>query len=232
VTLSEHFIELAARLRRIDHRDPRKAQQEIDSAAAWGAKLVRHASDAGHLDLTTICTDPESLWPAETGFPTAATAEAWRNLWLVFATFLCRLYPHRLPPDVCGSVFSEREPGVYDLRVHTSEWRIRAEGYALIAEFLAENSAAGEVNGPPGEPPRSADNAEPRPAYGRDHLFLEWSEQGLKPAAIRDRWNALSDDERKALCPARWAQIGDEGLEAGRDAVKKALRAAIRDRAF
>ncbi len=164
MTLSEHFIELAARLRRIDHRDPRKAQQEIDSAAAWGAKLVRHASDAGHLDLTTICTDPESLWPAETGFPTAATAEAWRNLWLVFATFLCRLYPHRLPPDVCGSVFSEREPGVYDLRVHTNEWRIRAEGYALIAEFLAENSAAGEVNGPPGEPPRSADNAEPRPA--------------------------------------------------------------------
>jgi hypothetical protein len=57
-----------------------------------------------------------------------------------------------------------------------------------------------------------------RPRYDRDHLWLKWaSEEGLKPAAIRDRWNR------------EHRQHGGERIGSGRsgiDVVKKGLAKA------
>ena len=70
-----------------------------------------------------------------------------------------------------------------------------------------------------------------RPAYGRDHKWLEWKEkEGMTPATIRDRWNKMSDDERRRICPQKWQPIESEnGREGTRDLVEKALRKARKD---
>lgn len=62
-----------------------------------------------------------------------------------------------------------------------------------------------------------------RPAYGRDHLFLAWSAEGMKPAAIRDRWNAMPDAERKEVCPKCWQRLSEKS---GRDTIKESLKKA------
>lgn len=68
-----------------------------------------------------------------------------------------------------------------------------------------------------------------RPAYERDHLWLRWRDvEGLRPAAIRDRWNRMSGEERKSICPRCADQIGSD--ETGREVVKKALKQARRER--
>ena len=53
-----------------------------------------------------------------------------------------------------------------------------------------------------------------RPCYDRDHQWLEWCQEGLTPAKIRDRWNKENPDQSIA-----------KG-EHGRDVVKKGLKAA------
>jgi len=64
-----------------------------------------------------------------------------------------------------------------------------------------------------------------RPAYDRDHLWLDWKrEDGLSPAKIRDRWNAKSKQEREGAAPCLPNAIGKG--EDGRDVVKKALQRA------
>lgn len=63
----------------------------------------------------------------------------------------------------------------------------------------------------------------PRPAYTRDHQFLVWNEEGSKPANIRDKWNALSEAERKRICPTRWETVG-------REVVVTALKKAKKER--
>jgi hypothetical protein len=43
---------------------------------------------------------------------------------------------------------------------------------------------------PPAAPAAGASNKPRRPCYDRDHLWLRWhEEEGMNPAAIRDRWN-------------------------------------------
>ena len=69
-----------------------------------------------------------------------------------------------------------------------------------------------------------------RPAYGRDHLFSAWSAEGMAPARIRDRWNALPDDERKRVCPAAGKRLGYG--ESGRNVVKQAVRKAETEEEF
>jgi hypothetical protein len=59
-----------------------------------------------------------------------------------------------------------------------------------------------------------------RPCHERDHTFLRWKEEEkMGDAAIRDKWNAEHQDDK----------IGKG--EAGRDVVKKGIRAAKRERA-
>jgi hypothetical protein len=52
----------------------------------------------------------------------------------------------------------------------------------------------------------------PRPAYERDHTFLEWAEKlNLKPAAIRSRWNAAHDKNAQVN-----VAVVNEGLKKAR----------------
>jgi hypothetical protein len=77
-----------------------------------------------------------------------------------------------------------------------------------------------------------------RPAYYRDHLWLDWRLQGkMGPAAIRDRWDGMSDDERKAMCPRAWQSIGGDDAKTKRsgravvvNGLKKARKEKERDR--
>lgn len=70
-----------------------------------------------------------------------------------------------------------------------------------------------------------------RPAYCRDHLWLDWYEDdNLKPAAIRDRWNAMPDEKRAKICPACSRIINTEKGNNGLDTVKTALRTARAER--
>ena len=68
-----------------------------------------------------------------------------------------------------------------------------------------------------------------RPAYERDHLWLKWRDvEEIGPAAIRDRWNGMSGEERKTICPRAANCIGSG--EPGREVVRKALKRARRER--
>jgi hypothetical protein len=55
-----------------------------------------------------------------------------------------------------------------------------------LAELWAWHYGGGELL-PPDAAHKPADGK--RPCYDRDHQFLQWHEQGLGNAAIRDRWN-------------------------------------------
>ncbi len=71
-------------------------------------------------------------------------------------------------------------------------------------------------------------------AFRRDQLWLRWHEkEGLTPAAIRDRWDGLSDEKRKRICAAHWRKIGGSSSErkkAGRESVKTGLTKAKKER--
>jgi hypothetical protein len=70
-----------------------------------------------------------------------------------------------------------------------------------------------------------------RRAYERDHLWSQWNTQEqMTPATIRDRWNQLTDEERRDVSPRAWKRIESEaGKEGSRDVVKKAIQLAKRE---
>lgn len=73
-----------------------------------------------------------------------------------------------------------------------------------------------------------------RPAFDRDHRWLDWHEKARtatyhRPEAIRDKWNTLTNQERRAIAPCAWQRIS-LGLT-GRDVVRQALKKA-KDEAF
>ena len=74
------------------------------------------------------------------------------------------------------------------------------------------------------------DAGQRRPCYERDRLWLQWkAEREWGPAKVRDEWNRMTQEERKACCPACANAIGKG--EDGRDVVKKALlRAKLESR--
>jgi hypothetical protein len=73
-----------------------------------------------------------------------------------------------------------------------------------------------------------------RPAYGRDHRWLEWnltSRWGV--ARIRDHWDSLSQRERVDICPTACEPVGGETPElkrSGYEVVKSGLRKAKREK--
>jgi len=73
-----------------------------------------------------------------------------------------------------------------------------------------------------------------RPAYGRDHKWLEWVKTaGLTPAKIRDRWDELPEEERQQICPNACHQIGGASSQekiSGREIVKTAIKKAKKER--
>lgn len=127
----------------------------------------------------------------------------------------------------CGAVsLGYNEPGNFHVLSYSG-----ADAAALEAVCTEINAAIVRLEGEAGVPSGASDadaglvvGAEPdgrRPAYGRDHLFLAWSAEGMTPARIRDRWNALPDDERKRVCSASWQRVGKG--EPGRNVVKQAV---------
>jgi hypothetical protein len=87
------------------------------------------------------------------------------------------------------------------------------EGLVLEMLGLQPFGAAG------GEPANAPEQA-PRPCYDRDHLWLRWREEGMKPAAIRNRWNK------------EYAHYGGEKIGTGRpgyEVVKQALARARKE---
>lgn len=61
-----------------------------------------------------------------------------------------------------------------------------------------------------------------RPAYRRDHLWLRWHVEGLGPARIRDRWNAMPEGEQRLVSPRCFGgRVTADVVKEGR---KKALR--------
>lgn len=61
-------------------------------------------------------------------------------------------------------------------------------------------------SGEPGDRSTQRDEDGKRPAYERDHLFLEWYEAETEKtyhshAKIRDKWNEMSKEERREIAP-------------------------------
>lgn len=114
-------------------------------------------------------------------------------------------------------------------------WKHRCLGSSVPQKTMAEAETpaalekADQIIGAADEPPR-------RPAYGRDHLWLKWrEEEGLTPAKIRDRWNDMTDGQRKAICPKHWKKVvvdsghGKRTKQSELDTIKKGLKAAKGD---
>jgi hypothetical protein len=105
----------------------------------------------------------------------------------------------------------------------TSNWRSKLASLRAAAEALIvpTTPAHGDV-----ESVFHLKREDQRPAYLRDHFFLKRSDEGAKPAAIRKEWNALSDAERKAICPLWPRKVADgaKGTETVETGIKKAKR--------
>lgn len=67
-----------------------------------------------------------------------------------------------------------------------------------------------------------------RPAWGRDHLFLEWKGNGLKPAEIREKWNDMNECDRRKICPECFGLITGSP-DSTRQVVKNAISKAAKE---
>ena len=82
-------------------------------------------------------------------------------------------------------------------RLHTS----RSASSPISDEYVLLGAGGVKTDGD--------DEDKSRPAYKRDHRWLEWHEKdGLGPAKIRDKWDRLSDDQRKQICSTASGKIG------------------------
>ena len=71
----------------------------------------------------------------------------------------------------------------------------------------------------------SGDGARPRQkCYDRDQQFLRWKREGLGEAAIRDRWNELSEINRKEISSDCYKRLSDGDKKKGRAVVVEALK--------
>lgn len=84
-----------------------------------------------------------------------------------------------------------------------------------------EPAAAGSENNVDQQPMK-------RPAYNRDRLWLQWSEEeNAANGDIRDRWNSMADAAREAYKPCH-AKVGSG--KPGWDIVRKGIKAAKKNR--
>lgn len=66
-----------------------------------------------------------------------------------------------------------------------------------------------------------------RGSAARDYLWRVWRQAGLGVSAIRDRWNAMPDDQKRKAAPESAVSVGSR--ERGRGAVKSALYVVERE---
>jgi hypothetical protein len=68
-----------------------------------------------------------------------------------------------------------------------------------------------------------------RPCAPRDYQFFLWSLEGMGPAKIRDRWDGMSDEERKRISPKCWNRIGEASKRQGAQTAKQGVKRAKAD---
>jgi hypothetical protein len=99
-----------------------------------------------------------------------------------------------------------------------------------VERMATRNSMSSRAKLPAGGDPSNTGTGQPgdarreRPCYRRDQQFLAWRAEGIGIAEIRDKWNSLSDEERKTICPTAANRIGRK--DAGRETVKKGIEKA------
>ena len=99
--------------------------------------------------------------------------------------------------------------GIPEDATHAPSITERAVGYG-DAELKRDLEARGALRLPA------------RGAAQRDYLWWVWWQAGLGPAAIRDRWNGLTEERRRTAAPDCALPIGSDSR--GSNAVKSALR--------
>lgn len=86
-----------------------------------------------------------------------------------------------------------------------------------ISHIVARGARSIVLNTPLTQPEESkpiqiAPNTRARRVAKRNALFVRWHKvEGLSPAAILDKWNKMSDDERRTECPDGWQKLDDAG---------------------
>ena len=100
-----------------------------------------------------------------------------------------------------------------------------ADTLDAVLNTVEENSASQGSSGPKRR----------RPAYGRDHQWLDWHcNENMGPAKIRDHWDSLSEQQRKDICSTAWETVGGEECaerRAGYEVVKSGLKRARKEHA-
>ena len=144
----------------------------------------------------------------------AVLAEVWLREWTL-GRELAREFVRLLVYAGLGSLVDEVDPKPWERAERRiailSRWADRLEAM-LPAESSRPDAASDDV----------------RPADRRDHLFLKWRDEGLTPADIRDRWNDMSQDERREIAPQNSRPLAAK--EQGRQVVRAALRRASSER--
>jgi hypothetical protein len=132
-------------------------------------------------------------------------------------------------PEVESAIFAEQ----VHIREHASTRSVDVDATELDAESAANGDAPSQDWLPDANPQEAPEGAsidsgkKKRPCYGRDHEFLRWQkDEKLTPAKIRDRWDSLSEAERKKICPTNYEPIGKPLKKAGRAVVVTALKKA------
>lgn len=148
---------------------------------------------------------------------------------------LCRLY-YYVPTDDDQQTLLKRYPGINvmcppwekieaDL-IRNGETRVELE--ELLAplvmaklQFYASEATTQSSEGAV----TAALRPHTCPARDRDEFWYKWRrEEHLTEAAIRDRWNSMSDEERQKVSRRKWQRIDGKGK--GSSLVKSAMKAA------
>ena len=149
-----------------------------------------------------------------------------------------------LPDDEIGSWVTEKWPSRSNLEIPLGIHFERAPQPSLLQELCraADRRLMTGRSHPGDEVPLSPEEVKQfqeevsrrRPAYARDHLWFNWHKQDeLGPAKIRDRWNGMSDEERRTACPRASWRIGGKDAKGKRSAlavVVTALKKARKER--
>jgi hypothetical protein len=188
--MSQALTELAARFHRIAGTDA--TDESIRAAEADGGRLILALVKQGRY---TLSSDAKQAY--RTVAPIKATDARAREYQLSWLWQLAAA--DAIPVDMIHPNDS-------------TDNHVAAERNALAAELLAARVAAPEPAPEPAVvtiPPelqklidQLPEDKGLRPAYRRDHLYRLWNEnEGLGPAAIRDRWNSLSVEVRRIISP-------------------------------
>lgn len=102
----------------------------------------------------------------------------------------------------------------------------------IDADAAASDQHMPEADGEGASEDDAKPKKKPRPARARDHEWPRWSEEDYPDkknvnGKTRDRWNELTNDERKAISPTAWQRLSTG--KKGWSIVAKGIEAARKD---